>query len=174
MDFRDIKEFLHDTFKYIIVFIVALIIVIYVVGFHQIIGPSMEPTLYENNVTIVNKVKYIILEPKRFEVIVLQKDNRTLIKRVIGLPGEYIEYINNQLYINNQYFEETFINNQNTEYFNLKDIGHNIIPEDMYLVMGDNREDSLDGRVFGLITKEEIIGKVSFVIWPINAFKIVK
>ena len=56
MDFRDIKEFLKDSLKYIIMILIILIIVIYIVSFQQVIGPSMSPTLKEGDVLIVNKI----------------------------------------------------------------------------------------------------------------------
>ena len=55
--------------------------------------------------------------------------------------------------------------------FKLSDLNYKVIPDDMYLVLGDNRENSLDSRKIGLIKKEDIIGKVSFRFWPINKLK---
>ena len=91
-----------------------------------------------------------------------------LIKRVIGLPGDKIEYKDNVLYVNGEKIKEDFLNkNIKTENFSLASLGYQKIPKDMYLVLGDNREDSLDSREIGLIKKKDILGKVSLKIWPI-------
>ena len=94
-----------------------------------------------------------------------------MIKRVVGLPGDYIEYKDNYLYVNGEKYKEPFINNVETEDFSLKDLGYDKIPDDMYLVLGDNRENSLDSRSYGLIKKKQIIGKAFFKIWPIGKIK---
>ena len=177
MDFREITEFFKDTLKYIIVIVVVLVIVLYVVTLQQVVGPSMQPTLNEGDVLILNKFQYHIFDVKRNDVIALKYDgSKYLIKRVIGLPGESIYYKDNILYINGNPYKENIVEGLVTEDFDLKDIGYDVIPEDMYLVLGDNRGNSLDSRSkeVGLIKKEDIIGKVFIRIWPLSGFKLVK
>jgi signal peptidase I len=101
-------------------------------------------------------------------------DTKYLIKRVIGLPGEKVEYKDNKLYINDKYIKEKFLKNITTKNFSVKDMGYDIIPKNMYLVLGDNRDDSIDSRAFGLIKKEEIIGKALITIFPFNHFSLIK
>ena len=99
-------------------------------------------------------------------------DTKYLIKRVIGLPGDDVDIIDNQLYINNELYEEDYLDTDLVyDNFSLQDLGYTTIPEDMYLVLGDNREDSLDSREIGLISKDEINGKIVLRIWPINKIK---
>ena len=93
MDFRDIKEFLKDSLKYIIMILIILIIVIYIVSFQQVIGPSMSPTLKEGDVLIVNKIIYKFREIKRNEVVVFKYDEKLLIKRIVGLPMNILHII---------------------------------------------------------------------------------
>lgn len=177
MDFRGITEFFKDTLKYIIVIVVVLVIVLYVVTLQQVVGPSMEPTLNEGDVLILNKFQYYLFDIKRNDVVSLKYDgSKYLIKRVIGLPGESIYYKDNVLYINGNPYKENIVDGLVTEDFDLKDLGYDVIPEDMYLVLGDNRDNSLDSRSkeVGLIKKEDIIGKVFIRIWPLNGFKLVK
>ncbi|MDD2435794.1 MAG: signal peptidase I, partial [Bacilli bacterium] len=100
--------------------------------------------------------------------------SKYLIKRVIGLPGEKIEYKDNILYIDDEAYQEKITDDLITDDFSLQDMGHEVIPEDMYLVFGDNRGDSLDSRSFGLIKKDDIIGKPFVRIWPLNQFNLVK
>ena len=170
MDFRDIREFFNDTFKYIIVVIIVLLLFIFVVGLQGVVGPSMSPKLKEGNIILVNKFKYRFKDVKRYDVIVLSQDDKYMIKRVIGIPGDYIEYKNNNLYINGKLTNEDFIDKTQvkTNDFSLKNLGYTQIPEGKYLVLGDNREDSMDSRDYGLVDKKNIIGKASLRIWPLN------
>ncbi len=177
MDFREITEFFKDTLKYLIVIVVVLVIVLYVVTLQQVVGPSMQPTLNEGDVLILNKFHYYLFDVKRNDVVSLKYDgSKYLIKRVIGLPGESIYYKDNILYINGNPYKENIVEGLVTEDFDLKDLGYDKIPDDMYLVLGDNRGNSLDSRnkEVGLIKKEDIIGKVFIRIWPLNGFKLVK
>lgn len=173
MDFRDIKEFLKDSLKYIIMILIILIIVIYIVSFQQVIGPSMSPTLKDGDVLIVNKIIYKFREIKRNEVVVFKYDEKLLIKRIVGLPNEHIAYNNNVMYVNGDPVKEEFIDTT-TDDFDIKELGYDVIPKGYYLVLGDNRNNSMDGRNFGLIKKEDIIGKAWIRLWPLNKLKIVK
>lgn len=168
MDFREITEFIKDISKYIIIIVVAFLLVTFVISFHQVIGPSMSPTVKENTIFIVNKFVYNFREIKRNEIIILKHDEKFMIKRVIGLPGEHIVYKDNKLYINGEQYKEEFLKkNIKTEDYDTK-----MIPKNKYFVLGDNREDSLDGNDFGLIDKKDIVGKAWISIWPMNKFKI--
>ena len=96
-----------------------------------------------------------------------------MIKRVVGLPGDTIEFRDNTLYINGEVYEEDYLGDDViTDDFSLQDIGYDVIPEDMYLVLGDNRQNSMDGRDIGLIKKSDIIGKIALRFWLINRFKL--
>ncbi len=171
LDFRDIQEFLRDSFKYIIVIIIVLVIALYVLSFSQVVGPSMEPTHQDGEVMLLSKMHYTFFDVKRNDVIALESEGvRMLIKRVIGLPGETIEYKDNILYINGEGFEENIVKDLETEDFKLSELvgEYDVIPEDMYLVLGDNRADSYDSRDFGLVPIDDILGKCIFTIWPLT------
>ena len=174
MDLREVKEFIKDSLKYIILIVVVLVIIVYVVSLQQVLGPSMQPNLKANDVVLIDKLKYRFTDIKRFEVVVLEyKDSKYLIKRVIGLPGDTIEYKSNILYINGNAINEDFLKSDViTNDFSLKDIGYTTIPDNMYLVLGDNRTNSMDGRDFGLIDKSQIKGKVFIRIWPLTKIKL--
>ena len=177
MDFRDIKEFLKDSLWFIIIIIVVLLLNIYIVSFQQVVGPSMQDNLYSGDIVILNKIIFKFRGIKRCDVISFEYDSKNLVKRVIGLPGEYIEYKDNYLYINGTKYEEDYLSDKvTTGDFKLEDLKGNYtkIPDDMYLVLGDNRNDSMDSREFGLIHKKDIKGKVSIRIWPLNGIKLVK
>lgn len=175
MDLRNITEFIKDISKYIIVIIIVLLLFIFVIGLQQVVGPSMSPNLEEGNVIIVNKLIYRLKDISRNDVIVLSQDEKYMIKRVVGLPGEFVEYKDNYVFINGVKYKETFIDEKiKTEDFSIKDIGYDVIPKDMYLVLGDNRENSLDSRSYGLILKKQVIGQAWIRIWPLNNIEIIK
>ncbi len=164
MDLRGITEFFRDTFKYIVVAILVFLLFIFVIGLHQVVGPSMSPTYKEGSVGVINKLAYKFGEIKRGDIVILSESEKYMIKRVIGLPGEVIEYKNNRLYINGVEYKEDYLNDDViTEDFTSK-----LIPEGEYLVLGDNRSDSNDSRDYGFVPKKQIIGKVWFKIWPLG------
>lgn len=168
MDLRDIKEWIKDTAKYMIIAVLVLLTVIYIVSLQQVVGPSMNPNYKDGDILILNKLYYHLKKPARFDVVAVKyKDTKYFIKRVIGLPGETVTYRDGILYINDKVVEEKFETTK-TEDFSLETLGYEKIPENYYLIVGDNRENSLDGRSkeVGLIHKKDFIGKVAFRIWP--------
>lgn len=171
MDWLSIKEFIRDTIKYVLLVVIVFVVAVYVVGLQQVVGPSMQPTLNNGDVIILNKISYKFTNIKRKDIVSLyDEESKYLIKRIIGLPGEYIEYKDNKLYVNNGLINEDYLKENMPTNFKLTDLGYNKIPEDMYLVLGDNRSNSLDSRdpKLGLVHKKNILGKVSFRIWPLN------
>lgn len=148
-------------------------------------GESMMPTLEDGDRMIVNKIGYKIGEPERFDIVVFHApEQKNYIKRVIGLPGETLEYKDDQLYINGEPIDEPYLGAYKaqitegtlTEDFKLKDIGVelDVIPEGYVFVMGDNRRYSKDSRHIGLVEQKEIIGNTSLIFWPFSDIKIVK
>ena len=174
MDWLSIRELIIDSLKLIIIIIIILFLMLYVVSVTQVVGSSMSPTLKDEEVLILNKFQYRFFEIKRGDIVSLDyEDTKYLIKRIIGLPGETVKIVNNQLYINDKIYEEEYLaNDLNYDDFSLADLGYSKIPEDMYLVLGDNRENSLDSREIGLIKKEDINGKISLRFWPLNKIKL--
>ena len=169
MDLREAREFIIDSSKMILTIVLVIVFIMYIATIQQIVGSSMSPRYESQDIVILNKLHYIFFDVKRFDVVSFEYDStKYLIKRVIGLPGDKIEYKDNVLYVNGEKITEDFLDkNIKTENFSLASLGYQKIPKDMYLVLGDNREDSLDSREIGLIKKKDILGKVSLKIWPI-------
>lgn len=181
MDLREITEFLKDTSKYLIILVVMIFLFLFVVAFVPIAGNSMFPTLEEGDVVIVSK---LTSNYQRNSIIVFKDSNgKSYVKRIIGLPGEEVHYLNGYLYINGEVQKETFLDDDIvTSNFLFEDIcdtekcPDGVIPDDMYLVLGDNRPESVDSRDpdIGLVSKDNIDGIVKFRVWPISSFGNIK
>ncbi|MFD2630330.1 signal peptidase I [Oceanobacillus kapialis] len=164
---------------------VILILAVLLIGLRSLLfasyvvdGESMQPTLYDGNLLMVNKVIYDLTQAERFDVIVFHaNEEEDYVKRVIGLPGDTISYKNDKLYVNGKYVEEPFLepyveasdSKPFTSNFTLEETtGEKKVPEGKLFVMGDNRQDSLDSRSFGFISTEQLVGKVDIKYWPLN------
>lgn len=173
-------------FKIIIIALIFAVIVRKFI-FSPIIvdGPSMQPTLYDRDQMVVNKFIYHFKEPERFDVVIFHaSEEKDFIKRVIGLPGEHVMVKDNILYIDGKEVEQPFLEPKNTPIiypiitndFMLENLpgGHEVIPEGNILVLGDNRSNSTDSRRLGLISVDEVVGKTSFVYWPLKRMHVLK
>ena len=103
----------------------------------------------------------------KFVKYVLEIGKESYIKRVIGLPGEHIEYKDNTLYVDGKKVKENF-KHEKTEDFNIKELGSDTVPEGSYLVLGDNRENSLDSRELGFMKEEQLLGRTNLIILPFD------
>ncbi|MGX7182611.1 signal peptidase I [Enterococcus pallens] len=120
-------------------------------------GESMKPTFWEQEVVQVKSHH----QPERFDVVVLHPPDaptELYLKRVIGLPGERIDYQAGELLVNQEIIADTFA--YQTEDFNWSDVSNKPIPKGYYFVLGDNRTISKDSRIFGLVSEKQILGIV--------------
>ena len=168
---RYVKVLMSTVYTLIIVASFAALIATLVMPVLQISGSSMSPTLREGEIAIS-------IKSKKFDtgdVIAFYHGNKILVKRVIAESGDWVNITDN----GNVYIDEKLLNEP---YINKKSFGNTDIefpyqvPESTYFVLGDDRETSIDSRntTIGTITKENIIGKVIFKVWPINRVGIVK
>ena len=161
------KEKVKTLLPYIIIIVVVLFIKAFIVTPIKVNGESMYPTLEEGDIMILNKTAYYFNKPKRFDIVVVDMPNEYLIKRVIGLPGEHIEYKNNTLYVDGKKIEENFKHGK-TDDFNIKELGSDTVPSGYYLVLGDNRGNSLDSRELGFMKEEQLLGRTNLIILPFD------
>lgn len=162
---------------------------------------SMKPTIVEGDRIFVNKMAYDIrvpfthislykiADPKRGEIVIFDSkvSDKRLVKRVAGIPGDSVEMINNQLYINGQPLSYNpmvsdaaitdlkedltgtrhmiRIRNQGSPLANFAPV---TVPQDHYLMLGDNRDRSADSRVIGFVPRDEIVGRSSTVVVSLN------
>jgi signal peptidase I len=157
----------------------------YVAEARYIPSGSMEPTLLINDRLIIEKVSYRLHEPERGDVIVFnptkalkeQNFHDAFIKRVIGVPGDRIEVKEGSVYRNGQRLSEAYVakgastsvdtcnSDTNAPAFLSQPI---TIPQHSFLVLGDNRTNSYDGRCWGLVSKDDVVGRAVFRFWPLN------
>lgn len=148
-------------------------------------GESMVPTLHNADRMVVSKLG----TPDRFDIVVFHADEyNDYIKRVIGLPGDEIEYKNDVLYINGKAYEEKYLDQSKkevkalygedallTEDFTLEELwGYKTVPEGTIFVMGDNRRNSKDSRHIGVVSLDKVVGNTNVIYWPLSDVKIVK
>ena len=164
------KKFIKELIPYIIIIVVVVLIRSYIITPVIVVGDSMVPTLKDNQILLLNKLDYKLNEIERYDIVVVKVGKSEIIKRVIGLPGENIEYRNNILYIDGHEVETEY--NFETEDFTLNSICNcDKIPQDKYLVLGDNRKVSADSRIIGLIDISDIEGSAHLSLWPIKKVK---
>ena len=162
------KKVLNEVYPYIVIIVVVVLFRTFVATPVRVNGGSMESTLNDGDILILNKINNSY---NRFDIVVIDKKlmgkKTKLVKRIIGLPGESIEYKDNNLYINGELVDDISISR--TSNFTLQGL-YNLdkIPEDYYFVMGDNRNNSSDSRDYrvGLIKKSEIIGTTKIRLFP--------
>lgn len=160
-----------------VVLAITFLIITFVGQRTHVSGESMENTLDDGDQLIVDKLTYRFHDPERFDIIVFPfryKDNTYYIKRIIGLPGETVQIVDGEIYINGELLEESYGREV------MQDAGLAAEPitlgEDEYFVLGDNRNYSSDSRdpSVALIHRKEIIGRAWLRIWPLNSFGILK
>ena len=160
-----------------IVLAVTFLIITFVGQRTHVSGESMENTLEDGDQLIVDKLTYRFHDPERFDIIVFPfryKENTYYIKRIIGLPGEKVQIVDGDIYINGEVLEESYGREM------IRDPGLAAEPialgDDEYFVLGDNRNYSSDSRdpSVALIHRKEIIGRAWLRIWPLDSFGILK
>lgn len=171
------------SYMEILLYIVVLVLCVYffpkyIIQRTIVSGSSMENTLMNNDNLLVEKLSYHFGSPKRFDIVVFYPYGKEVkeyyVKRVIGLPGETIQIVGEDIYINNKKLEE----NYGKDPIRYSGIASEplLLEDDEYFLMGDNREVSFDSRYeeIGPVHRDYIAGKAVLRIWPLNAFGSVK
>jgi len=164
------KSFLRETLITLILAIIIFVGLQAAIGSRIIPSSSMEPTLIIGERLITSKVSYAFHEPERGDIIVFHppdqpEDSTPYIKRIIGLPGESLEIEDGIVYIH-QGDEVYPLDEPYTMEPTIRDYEGEIIPENEYFVLGDNRNVSGDSRTGWTVPRENIISKGWVVIWP--------
>lgn len=171
------KEILSWVKTIAIAFIIAFLLKTFIFRPVYVVGASMNPTLGNGEVLVMWKLDYKLNDPERGDIVVIKEDqdkleHKSLIKRVVGLPGETVEIKNGKVYINDEELSPSYVDIKTYPYGFKKAQ----IPEGMYFVMGDNRPNSRDSRdsSIGFISRKNIEGKVTFRFWPFKKIGTVK
>lgn len=149
-----IKKHWYKKSSNIIILSIIILLLIFNYNFTFVIvnGESMEPNYTDGNFLLAERqYKYL----SRFDVVVVNSKaaNKVLIKRIIGLPGDEIEYKDNQLFVNGEYVSDAYGSGY-TNNFKVT------VEEGTYFCLGDNRENSYDSRKYGVFSEKEIIAKI--------------
>ncbi|MDB5058984.1 MAG: signal peptidase [Chloroflexi bacterium] len=127
-------------------------------------GQSMEPTLHNQEWIMLDKVSYMFHAPQRGDVIVFKypfNPTQDYIKRIIGVPGDHVVVGNGHVYVNGQQLSERYI----AAAPNYTDSV--TVPQGFLYVLGDNRDNSSDSHVWGLLPRANVEGRAMFSYWPI-------
>lgn len=166
-----LKLLKSTLFVLIVVIAISSLLATLIFPVLEISGNSMEPTLIEGNIVLcIKKSKF-----KSGDIIVFYYNNHILVKRIIGLPGDWIDIDSEgNVFVNDKILKEPYIKEKTIGEYDIE-LPYQV-PEESYFIMGDERESSIDSRnsLIGTISQEEIMGKVIFKVWPIKDLKIFK
>lgn len=163
-----------------VIFLTALIVLVsreFLFEPVSVHGHSMVPTFEEDDKVLLAKISRI----ENFDLIVFKaSDDKNLIKRVIGIPGDRVEMENDQLSLNGKVIEETYLEG-NKEWARVhgypqltQDFEAFTVPSGCYFVMGDNRLNSVDSRMFGFVLENAIVGEAKFRLAPFGRIGMVR
>jgi signal peptidase I len=174
---------------WVVVLVVALLVAFgirtFVLQQFYVNGPSMETTLFQPNRVLVNKLSYRFGEISRGDVVVFDRvtsngrdvQHDDMIKRVIGLPGESVSIRACVVYVDGKSLDEPYLLEHDPQQTDLvarcrqPEMAPVVVPDGQVFVLGDNRSESLDSRVFGPVDRKSIVGRAVVVIWPISRWR---
>ena len=170
---------IKELILYGVIFVLCVFIIPrYVVQKTIVDGESMEFSLYDQDRLLIDKLTYQFQDPERFDIVVFYPYGKDVdeyyVKRVIGLPGETVQIVGEDIYINDVLLEEDYGKDPIT-YAGMA-AESVLLGEDEFFLLGDNREVSFDSRYeeIGLVHKNMIAGHTLLRIWPLKDFGIVK
>jgi signal peptidase I len=173
-----LKEVLSWVFSFALALLVAILLKNYVVINADVPTGSMENTIMPGDRLVGNRLAYMSSEPERGDVVIFRypdNEEELFVKRVIGLPGETVDIEDGVVYINGEALDEDYVK----EYWGAWDEGrensttsHFEVPQDCYLMLGDNRNDSKDARYWtnSYVEKDKILAKAELIYWPLSDF----
>jgi signal peptidase I len=158
--------------------LVAFVVRGFVLQSFWIPSESMVPTLQVRDRVLVNRLAYKVHPIHRGDVVVFARppgistdqNVKDLIKRVIGLPGETIEFSENHVLVDGRLLNEPYLP-EGVPTLAKRGVAKIVVPQGHILVLGDNRENSNDGRFFGPISEKLVVGRAFVMVWPFNHVK---
>src|SRR5436305_2161151 len=172
LDFEKRYRLVREVVKTIVLTVLMFLVIRFAVQNFNIEGHSMEPNLHDQELILVDKWTYLFHPPSRGDVIVFiapPQPSQDYIKRVIGVPGDVITIQNSTVIVDGVTLKETYVDPRNQGgTFEAKPINNMRVPPNEYFVLGDNRANSSDSRVWGFVPKQNIIGPAALVYWPLQ------
>lgn len=166
------NKVVKEILSYALIIILVLLFKHYIMSPIRVDGDSMNPTLKNGDIMLLNEIGKKSLD--RFDIVVIDTEEDVIVKRIIGLPGDRIKYVDNKLYVNDKEVEEPFEHDV-THNFELLELGTDNVPINEYFVLGDNRNNSKDSRIIGFIKDYQIRGKViKTILFPFSRWGKVK
>ncbi len=166
-----LERYFYYVFRFIIIFVLSILFFRFFVFTPGVVnGPSMEAAFIDEDVFYVNKYVYLFREPQRYEVVqfIEPEQEKLIIKRVVGLPGEVVSIRRGKVFVQKsledqpQELSEIYLKPE--EYTKVPGLSRGqryLIPMHTYFLLGDNRQESVDSRVYGPVHRSDIVGKVS-------------
>jgi signal peptidase I len=172
LDFEKRFRLVREVIETIVLTLLMFLVIRFAVQNFNVEGPSMEPTLHNGELILVDKWSYLFRPPERGDVIVFVAPpipSEDYVKRIIGIPGDRITINNTNVYVDGVLLKETYVTpiDQGNPY-NYKTISNMLIPPNMYFVLGDDRIHSSDSRDWGLVPRSNIIGRAALIYWPLH------
>jgi signal peptidase I len=148
--------------------VLAVVLIVFIYQPVKVEGTSMMPGLTDQERIFINKYTYRLGAGSiaRGDLVVFHypyDPSQSYIKRIIGLPGDYVEIADGTVYVNGSKLDEPYVPSEYRDHVPLK---KEVVPMDHYFVLGDHRSSSNDSRVWGFVDRKEIYGKAVFVYWP--------
>lgn len=171
-----LKRLIERSKELILAVLSAVLISSFIISHTKVPTASMMATINPGDHLIVNRIPYYYRDPMRGEIVVFYFEGKHLIKRIIGIPGDVINIESGKVYVNDQPLQEEYLDHKENTYLyaGAKIKFPYIVPDGYYFMMGDNRSNSKDSRVFGPIAREEIVAKAGLCIYPFNRIGILK
>ncbi len=171
-DFEKRYRLVREVIETIVLTVLMFLVIRFAVQNFNIEGHSMEPGLHDQELILVDKWTYLFHPPSRGDVIVFiapPQPSQDYIKRVIGIPGDRITIQNTTVIVDGVALKETYVDPKNQgNTFESRPIANMVVPPNDYFVLGDNRANSSDSRVWGFVPKQNIIGRAALVYWPLQ------
>ena len=172
------RRFFVEMLETLVSSVIVILVIYSTVAFPElVVGSSMEPSFYTGERILVEKVTKYITPFKRGDIVVLHPpgdDNIDYVKRVVGIPGDVVKIVDCRVYVKSGdqsfLYEESYLKDGVCTMggTKIKEGRSFKIEDEDYLVMGDNREKSMDSRAFGLVSRDRILGRVVFRFWPFS------
>jgi signal peptidase I len=170
LDFEKRFRLVREVIETIVLTVLMFLVIRFAVQNFNIEGHSMEPSLHDQELILVDKWTYLFRTPAHGDVIVFiapPQPSQDYIKRVIGVPGDVITVHNTTVIVDGVALKETYVDPKNQGNM-FRPITNMVVPPNDYFVLGDNRAGSSDSRDWGFVPKQNIIGRAAIVYWPLQ------